>query len=143
MARNARIATKMPVRDIRFSRAGPMEPGAHSSRYADVRAMQGVVVRGPDSPRSSRPLARDNAYRKSGSATFTSFPAGSQVERTHDSMRQWCERLTRPTYAFSRDLQNLRSAPRAAFRLLTTFYIGPFQLSDHASDGRSSSPLDC
>lgn len=34
----------------------------------------------------------------------------SRVERKNGSLRQWCKRLTRLTYAFSKSWENLRAA---------------------------------
>ena len=34
----------------------------------------------------------------------------SHIERQNGSLRQWCERLTRLTYAFSKKWENLRAA---------------------------------
>jgi hypothetical protein len=34
----------------------------------------------------------------------------SHVERKNGSLRQWCKRLTRLTYAFSKKWENLRAA---------------------------------
>ena len=42
----------------------------------------------------------------------------SHVERKNGSLRQWCKRLTRLTYAFSKKWDNLKSGAGAAFRVL-------------------------
>lgn len=40
----------------------------------------------------------------------------SHVERVNGTVRQWCKRLTRLTYAFSKKLENLKSALARHFR---------------------------
>lgn len=58
----------------------------------------------------------------------------SHVERKNGALSQWCKRLTRLTYAFSRSWDNLRCA-RSALRILQSLQ-GPRQPEDYASYGR-------
>ena len=39
----------------------------------------------------------------------------SHIERQNGSLRQWCKRLTRLTYAFSKKWENLDAAPALHF----------------------------
>jgi IS1 family transposase len=59
----------------------------------------------------------------------------SHVERKNGTLRQWCKRLTRLTYAFSRSWDNLRAALALHFAYYNLCRIhGSLRI---ASNGRS------
>jgi hypothetical protein len=58
----------------------------------------------------------------------------SHVERKNGTLRQWCKRLTRLTYAFSKEWDNLKAALALHFARLQ--FLSDSRLSEnHASDG--------
>jgi hypothetical protein len=54
----------------------------------------------------------------------------SHIERKNGTLRQWCKRLTRLTYAFSKKKENLRAALALHFWHYNFAY--PFSSADHA-----------
>jgi hypothetical protein len=58
----------------------------------------------------------------------------SHVERKNGSLREWCKRLTRLTYAFSKKWENLQAALTLHFAYYN-FCRVHFQFARHASHG--------
>jgi hypothetical protein len=58
----------------------------------------------------------------------------SHAERKNGTLSQWCKRLTRLTYAFSKKWDNLDAALALHFGQLQLLY-GSWFAEDHASDG--------
>jgi hypothetical protein len=59
----------------------------------------------------------------------------SHIERQNGSLRQWCKRLTRLTYAFSKKWANLRAALALHFAYLQFLPRSSFDQSDPGDGG--------
>lgn len=88
---------------------GAIDAGLHDrADYAQIIKMYGSMPGGRDYYRPAK-------IKGTISAPISGRPdqrriCTSHVERKNGSLRQWCKRLTRLTYAFSRKLENLRAA---------------------------------
>jgi IS1 family transposase len=86
-------------------------------------------------PESYRPAIFISIQKDVVSGTPDLDRAGtSHVERKNGTLRQWCKRLTRLTYAFSRKWENLRAALALHF-CHYKFLSDSWFPEDHASDG--------
>lgn len=88
---------------------GAIDAGLHDrADYAQIIKLYGSLPGGRDYYRPAK-------IKGSISAPISGRPdprriCTSHVERKNGSLRQWCKRLTRLTYAFSRKLENLHAA---------------------------------
>lgn len=79
------------------------------------RANHGIVVKVYDKPEETRERYSPGDFVKVEKSVGSGNPdlgraCTSHVERKSGSLRQWCRRLTRLTYAFSKKKENLRAA---------------------------------
>ena len=86
-----------------------IESGLHDRvAYAQLIKLYGALPTGRESYRPAK-------IRGTISATIMGHPSmtracTSHIERQNGTLRQWCKRLTRMTYAFSKSRENLRAA---------------------------------
>ena len=108
--RSATAATEFEICTDGFEPyVGAIEAGLHD------RANYSQVVKTYSKPEEGRERYSPGRFVSVEKAAILGDPdlrraTTSHVERKNGSLRQWCKRLTRLTYAFSKKLENLRAA---------------------------------